>query len=116
MDLLQKMPVSPKKPKSKKLNTSNKKRWQEILKGVEKKEVPIHVLDSLAINLHDGTSIIIEVKNLIENGIDPDVIEDQISEHLENLADNVFNVDFFVDVKLVEKTVQPETDKLLSKL
>jgi hypothetical protein len=86
------------------------------LKDVDKKEVPIHVLDKLAINLHDGTSIIIEIKNLIEDGIDPDIIEDQISEHLENLADNVFNVDFFVDIKLVEKTVQPETDKLLSKL
>lgn len=110
------MPLSPKKPKSKKLNTSAKKRWQEILKGVDKKEVPIHVLDSLAINLHDGTCILIEVKNLLEDGIDPEVIEDQISEHLENLADSVFNVDFFVDVKLVEKAVQPETDKLLSKL
>ena len=110
------MPANQKKPKPKKLNTSNRKRWQEILKDVDKKEVPIHVLDKLAINLHDGTSIIIEIKNLIEDGIDPDIIEDQISEHLENLADNVFNVDFFVDIKLVEKTVQPETDKLLSKL
>lgn len=110
------MSASQKKPKSKKLNTSTKKRWQEILKGVDKKEVPIHVLDSLAINLHDGTCILIEVKNLLGDGIDPEVIEDQISEHLENLADSVFNVDFFVDVKLVEKAVQPETDKLLSKL
>jgi hypothetical protein len=110
------MPANQKRPKSKKLNTSIRKRWQEILKDVEKKEVPIHVLDKLIINLHDGTSIIIEIKNLIDEGIDPEVIEDQISEHLENLADNVFNVDFFVDVKLVEKTVQPETDKLLSKL
>lgn len=116
MGLLQQMPANPKRPKSKKLNTSNKKRWQEILKDIDKQEVPIHVLDKLAINLHDGTSIIIEIKNLIEDGIDPEVIEDQITEHLENLAENVFNVDFFVDVKLVEKTVQPETDKLLSKL
>jgi uncharacterized protein (DUF2344 family) len=110
------MPTNPKKQKSKKLNTSSKKRWQEILKGIDKQEVPIHVLDKLAINLNDGTTIIIEIKNLLEDGIDPEVIEDQITEHLENLADNVFNVDFFVDVKLVEKTVQPETDKLLSKL
>ena len=56
------MPANPKRPKSKKLNTSNKKRWQEILKGIDKQEVPIHVLDKLAINLHDGTSIIIEIK------------------------------------------------------
>jgi ATP:corrinoid adenosyltransferase len=110
------MSANQKRPKSKKLNTSTKKRWQEILKDVEKKEVPIHVLDKLIINLNDGTAIIVEIKNLIEDGIDPEVIEDQISEHLENLADNIFNVDFFVDVKLVEKTVQPETDKLLSKL
>lgn len=110
------MSANQKRTKSKKLNTSVKKRWQEILKDVEKKEVPVHVLDKLIINLNDGTSIVIDIKNLIEDGIDPELIEDQISEHLENLSDNIFNVDFFVDVKLVEKTVQPETDKLLSKL
>jgi hypothetical protein len=110
------MPPNPKKPKSKKLNISSKKRWQEILKDVKKEEVPIHVLDRLVINLTDGTSIVIEIKNLIDDGIDPEIIEDQISDHLDNLSENVYNVDFFVDVKLVEKTVQPETDKLLSKL
>jgi hypothetical protein len=110
------MPSNPRKAKSKKLNISSKKRWQEILKDVEKQEVPIHVLDRLVINLTDGTSIVIEIKNLIEDGIDPEVIEDQISEHLDNLSENVYNIDFFVDIKLVEKTVQPETDKLLSKL
>ena len=64
------MPANPKRPKSKKLNTSNKKRWQEILKGIDKQEVPIHVLDKLAINLHDGTAIIIEIKSHIVNSFD----------------------------------------------
>jgi hypothetical protein len=105
-----------KQPKPKKLNLNSKTTWRNILKDVEKKEVPIHVLEKLAVYLKDGTIVTVDVKTLLSQGADPDEIEQHVSQRLEELDLYIDNVDFFVDIDLVERTIQPETDKLLSKL
>lgn len=105
-----------KQPKQKKLNISPKTTWKNILREVEKKEVPIHVLKSLAVYLKDGTVVTVEIKKLLAEGADPDQVEQDVNQRLEELDMYIDNVDFFVDVDLVEQTVQPETDRLLSKL
>ena len=107
---------NPKKPKSKKLNLNTKSQWKNILKDVEKKEVPIHVLEKLMVNLKDGTQVVVDIKRLLAEGADPDEVELHVNTRLDDLDDYIDNVDFFVDIDLVEATVQPETDKLLSKL
>ena len=107
---------NPKKPKPKKLNLSTKALWKNILKDVEKKEVPIHVLEKLMVHLKDGTQVLVDVKRLLAEGHDPDEVEMHVNTRLHELDDYIDNVDFFVDIDLVEATVQPETDKLLSKL
>jgi len=107
---------NPKKPKSKKLNLNTKSQWKNILKDVEKKEVPIHVLEKLIVALKDGTQVVVDIKRLLAEGADPDEVELHVNTRLEELDDYIDNVDFFVDIDLVEATVQPETDKLLSKL
>ena len=107
---------NPKKPKSKKLNLNTKSKWKNILKDVEKKEVPIHVLEKLIVALKDGTQVVVDIKRLLAEGADPDEVELHVNTRLEELDDYIDNVDFFVDIDLVEATVQPETDKLLSKL
>jgi hypothetical protein len=108
---------NPKKPpKPKKLNLSSKAAWRNILKDVEKKEVPIHVLEKLTVYLKDGTMVTVDIKKLLSEGADPDDVESHVATRLEELDLYIDNVDFFVDIDLVEKTVQPETDKLLSKL
>ena len=38
-------PKKQRKPRSKKLNLNSKSKWKNILKDVEKKEIPIHVLE-----------------------------------------------------------------------
>lgn len=107
----------PKKPaKPKKLNLNSKALWKNILKDVEKKEVPIHVLEKLMVHLKDGTQVVVDIKRLLAEGHDPDEVEVHVNTRLEELDDYIDNVDFFVDIDLVEATVQPETDKLLSKL
>lgn len=107
----------PKKPaKPKKLNLSSKALWKNILKDVEKKEVPIHVLEKLMVHLKDGTQVVVDIKRLLAEGHDPDEVEVHVNTRLEELDAYIDNVDFFVDIDLVEATVQPETDKLLSKL
>ena len=107
---------NPKKPKSKKLNLNTKSQWKNILKDVEKREVPIHVLEKLIVALKDGTQVVVDIKRLLAEGADPDEVELHVNTRLDELDDYIDNVDFFVDIDLVEATVQPETDKLLSKL
>jgi hypothetical protein len=104
------------KLKPKKLNLNSKTAWKNILKDVDKKEVPVHVLERLVVHLIDGTNVEISIKDLLASGADPDVVEKEINKKLEDLDQYVMNVDFFVDIESVEKTIQPETDKILSKL
>lgn len=105
-----------KQPKPKRLNLNVKTAWKNILKDVEKDEVPIHVLEKLMVHLKDGTIVQIDVKKILSEGTDPDELEKHVSSRLDELDMYIDNIDFFVDIEAVEKTVQPETDKLLSKL
>ncbi len=105
-----------KQPKSKRLNLSSKTTWKNILKDVDKDEVPIHVLEKLMVHLKDGTMVQIDVKKILSEGADPDELEKHVSSRLDELDMYIVNIDFFVDIEAVEKTVQPETDKILSKL
>lgn len=107
---------NPKKPKPKKLNLNNKTAWRDILKHVDKKEVPIQILEKLHVNLKDGTIVVVDIKKLLAEGIDHEELEDHVNTRLHELDMYIENVDFFVDIDMVEKTVQPETDRLLNKL
>ena len=105
-----------KKPKSKRLNLNNKKAWRDILKEVEKKEVPVHLLHRLVVHLKDGTEVDIDIKQILSEGADPDDIERRVQRRLDELEQYIANVDFYVDVDMVEQVVQPETDRILSNL
>ena len=109
-------PKKPRKPKPKKLNLNSKNAWRYILKEVEKKEVPVQVLERMVVHLLDGTDVDINIKEILAKGIDPDIVELEINKRLEDLDQYIENVDFFVDIESVEKTIQPETDRILSKL
>lgn len=110
---------APKKPqpnKAKKLNLNKRKSWQDIVNNVDKREVPITVLQEIKVQLIDGTSININVKDLINEGQDPFEIETMLDEKFNELDPYIKNVDFFVDIDKVKDTVQPETDKVLKGL
>lgn len=109
-------PKKPKRPKSKKLNVSSKKEWESILKDVEKKEIPISMLDYMVVNLKDGTQVNIDIKVLLAEGIDPDSLKDHIDERLDSLDAIISDVDFYISVDEVRKTVQPITDETLKNL
>lgn len=113
------MSEQPKKPrpsKAKKLSLNKRKSWQEIVNNVDKREVPITVLQEIKVLLIDGTSININVKELIDAGQDPHDIEVMLDEKFNELDQYIKNVDFFVDIDKVKDTVQPETDKVLKGL
>jgi hypothetical protein len=108
----------PKKPrqKSKRLNLNTKAQWEAILKSVEKKEVPIAMLNSISVNLKDGTVVSINIKELLDEGNDPDELETMIKKKLHALDYIIDDIDFFISVKAVQKMVQPATDELLKNL
>ena len=108
----------PKKPrqKSKKLNLNTKTQWESILKSVEKKEVPIAMLNSLCVNLKDGTTVEINIRQLLGEGNDPDELETMIKHKLRMLDHLIDDIDFLISVTAVQKTVQPITDDLLKNL
>ena len=113
------MSEQPKKPprsKAKKLNVNKRKSWQDIVNGVDKKEVPINVLQQILVSLIDGTTITINVKDLMAAGQNPDDIEAMLDEKFNELDNYIKTVDFFVDIDKVKDAVQPETDKVLKGL
>jgi hypothetical protein len=112
----QQEPKKPRRPKSKRLNLNRKEQWERLLKEVKKEQVPINVLLYITVNLKDGTSVDVNVAEMIADGEDPEVIERRINEHLETLDMYIDDVDFHISVDSVAKVVQPFTDNLLKNL
>jgi hypothetical protein len=109
-------PKKPRQPRSKRLKVSKKEQWERILKDVEKKEVPIGCLESIQVNLRDGTSVIVDIKQLLAEGQDPALVEYMVNSKLKALDHIIDDVDFYISVDSVAKTVQPITDSILRDL
>ena len=107
---------TPRKARAKKVVINKRKSWQEIVNGVDKKEVPVSILQYISVQLVDGTSINIDIKQLIDEGQDPTEIEQLLDAKFHDLDEYIENVDFFIDIDKVVNTVQPETDKVLKDL
>lgn len=108
----------PKKPrqKSKKLNLNSKLQWESILKSVEKKEIPITMLESIHVNLSDGSCVELNIKEMLDEGADPEELELTIKAKLKALNHIIDDIDFYISVKAVAQAVQPATDELLKNL
>jgi hypothetical protein len=110
------LPKKPRQRKSKRLNLNKKSQWERLLKEVKKEQVPITCLESICVNLKDGTSVNVDIKQLLAEGHDPDALEQEINQKLEALDNIIDDVDFYISVESVAKTVQPITDNLLKDL
>lgn len=106
----------PKKPRLKRLNVTAREKWEKILKDIEKTEVPVTVLESITVNLIDGTQVSVNIKDLIADGNDPDEVEAMLNEKLTELDHIIKDVDFYVSIDDVAKVVQPITDGFLKDL
>jgi hypothetical protein len=107
----------PRKPqRSKKITLNTAKRWKDIVEGVDKKEVPIDILQEIVVKLVDGTNISIDIKRLIADGMIPGEIEEMLDTKFDELDQYIHNVDFLIDIDKVVNTIQPETDKVLKGL
>lgn len=109
-------PKKPQRKNSKKITLNKNKSWKDIVEGVDKREVPIDILQEIEVKLIDGTKINIDIKQLINEGMDPIEIEGLLDNKFNELDAYIDNVDFLIDIAKVVDTVQPETDKVLKGL
>jgi len=113
------MPPAPKKPrkaKAKKINIGIRQQWESILKSVSKDEVPVEMLESMTVNLNDGTKVNIDIKELLGAGLEPNDIEVHINRQLEKLDDMIDDVDFFICIDSVANAVSPMTNQILKNI
>ena len=112
------MSEKPKKTQrnSKKITLNVSKRWKDIVEGVDKREVPINILQQIIVKLIDGTNISIDVKKLLADGMPDSEIEEMLDNKFNELDAYIQNVDFLIDIEKVVDTIQPETDKVLKGL
>lgn len=109
-------PKKPRQLKSRRLNLNSKEKWERLLKEVSKEQVPVGVLISITVNLKDGTAVDVNVAEMLEEGQDPDEVEQLINDRLTALEDIIQDVDFHISVDSVAKVIQPFTDNLLKNL
>lgn len=86
------------------------------MSDVDKPEVPVTVLERMMVHLIDGSKVDIDIIELLSIYKDPEAIEEYLNMKLTELDHLILDVDYFVNIDMVAKTVQPETDRLLSRL
>lgn len=91
-------------------------KWEHILEDVEKNKIPVQFIKKLVIKLEGKKQQTINIQKFLEQGLDPEQIEDVVSRKLDELDDQILSVEFILDVQSIADTVQPETDRILGKL
>ena len=91
-------------------------KWEHIVNEVNKTDVPLECIEKIVVKLHGKKQRTINLQLLKKQGLDGDELETVVSRILEGLGEQVYDLNFVVDVIEVAKLVQPETDKLLTGL
>ena len=91
-------------------------KWEGILAGVSKTEIPLECLKKVIIRLPGNKRRTINLHSLKRQGLDLNEISELITRTLAQLDDSVRDVEFVVDINAVAGIVQPETDILLKNL
>jgi len=91
-------------------------RWEDLVEGVEKSDVPVECIKRVVIKLKDGRRRYLNMSTLRKKGMNIFELEGVLNQKLEEYDRDIANVDFFVDVDQVADLIQPETDKILGGL
>ena len=107
---------APRKKKSQRFDNIVKRDWDLILKQVDKKEIPVELLEAVVINLIDGTQININIKDLIDEGMTSIEIEHRLSSQIVGLDNYIKEVDFHIIREKVVDTISLTTKELLKRV
>ena len=88
-------------------------KWETLLQDVDKNKVPIEFIKKIVLKLQGKKQKTINVERLLDQGLDPEHIEDVVSRKLIELDDLVIGIEFVLNLQSIAETVQPETDQLL---
>lgn len=91
-------------------------KWEHILKDVEKSRIPIEFIKKIVIRLEDRRQTTINIKKLLDQGLDPLKIEELVEARLDELDPVIIDLEFVLNIESIAEIVQPETDKLLNGL
>jgi hypothetical protein len=91
-------------------------KWENLLQDVDKQKVPIEFIKKIILRLVGKRQRTINIEKLLDQGLDPDHVEDIISRKIIDLDDEVIGIEFVLNVQSIADIVQPETDKLLNGL
>ena len=91
-------------------------KWEHIIDDVDKNKIPVQFIKKLILKLQGKKQHTINIQKFLQQGLDPDDIENAVSRKLDELDDMIVSVEFVLNVQSIADTVQPETDKLLGKL
>lgn len=91
-------------------------KWQHILEDIDKNHIPVQFIKKLIIKLEGKKQQTINIQKFLQQGLEPEQIEEAVSRKLEELDHIIVSVEFVFNVQTIADTVQPETDRLLNKL
>ena len=91
-------------------------KWENLLEDVDKQKVPVEFIKKLILKLRGKRQHTINIERLLKQGLDPEDIEDAISNKLIELDELVIGIEFILNVQIIADTIQPETDRLLNGL
>jgi predicted P-loop ATPase len=90
--------------------------WELILADVNKTDVPLECIKKVVIKLAGGKQKTINIHTLLKQGLDLEEVETMLTRYFGENDNQIRDVDFVIDVSAVANLVQPETDKILTKL
>jgi hypothetical protein len=91
-------------------------KWERLLEGVDKKKIPIEFIKKLVLKLQGKRQQTINIEKFLNQGLEPEEIEEAVSRKLLELDDEVVSIEFVLNVESIAETVQPATDQLLKNL
>jgi hypothetical protein len=91
-------------------------KWEHILEDVEKQKIPIGFIKKVVIKLIGKKQQTLNIEKFLNQGLEPEQVEDLVNKRLTELDDLVTSVEFILNVQSIADTVQPETDRLLGNL
>jgi hypothetical protein len=91
-------------------------KWEHILLDVDKQKIPIQFIKKMVVRLQGKRQQTINIEKLINQGLDPEQIEEVVSRKLNELDNLIMGIEFILNVQSIADTVQPTTDEILKKL
>ncbi len=91
-------------------------KWEHILLDVDKQKIPIQFIKKMVVKLQGKRQQTINIEKLINQGLDPEQIEEVVSRKLNELDNLIMGIEFILNVQSIADTVQPTTDEILKKL